>query len=479
MWFRQDLRLSDNPALVAAAKNGTVLPIYILDDVNAQQWAMGGASRCWLHESLCRLNESLDNTLLVLTGDSQKLIPLLARHYQSDNVLWNRCYEPWRIRTDSNIKSELLSAGIASHSFNGSLLWEPWTVTKADKSPYQVFTPYYRRGCLKAPQPRTPMPSPASLSLWTGQVKHSQLGSVGREGINALCLLPTIDWHREIHSHWKIGELAAQQRLADFLDDGLVDYREGRNFPAKANVSRLSPHLHFGELSPNQVWHQAQIVGSHSQAEDDLDCFLSELGWREFSYYLLYHRPQLPQEPIQAKFSRFPWLLDSANVQAWQRGLTGFPLVDAGMRELWRTGYMHNRVRMLVGSFLVKNLLTHWHVGERWFWDCLIDADLASNSASWQWIAGCGADASPFFRIFNPITQSKKFDETGAYIKRFVPELAALPAKYIHAPWEAPREILESAGVELGQNYPLPIVDLKSSREDALVAFKSLNATLS
>lgn len=478
MWFRLDLRLADNPALIAAAKNGAVLPVYILDDDNAQQWAMGGASRCWLHESLSSLNASLDNKLLVLNGDAQQLIPLLAQRYQVNEIYWNRCYEPWRIARDTRIKADLSAASVNVQTFNGSLLWEPWTVSKADKSPYKVFTPYYRRGCLNAAEPRQPMPAPDNLNLWSPDAghPHDDLSSLGTAGINSLNLLPEIAWHKEIQTTWKVGESAAQQRLADFLDAGLTGYREGRNFPTKANVSRLSPHLHFGEISPNQAWHQAKMAGAHLQAEDDLDCFLSELGWREFSYNLLYHRPELPTEPIQQKFKNFPWDTNQAAAKAWQKGLTGYPLVDAGMRELWQTGYMHNRVRMVVGSFLVKNLQTHWHIGENWFWDCLVDADLASNSASWQWIAGCGADAAPYFRVFNPTTQSERFDSEGGYIRRYVPELAKLPAKYIHAPAKAPQAILDAAGITLGDNYPLPIVDVKASRERALAAFKSLGS---
>ena len=274
---------------------------------------------------------------------------------------------------------------------------------------------------------------------------------------------------------WQIGEKAAWQRLQQFLDTGLEGYKEGRNFPARAKVSRLSPYLHFGEVSPRQVWHEAQLAGATGGLENDLDNFLSEIGWREFSYSLLYHNPDLPRVAIQKRFNNFPWEQNADRLRAWQQGNTGMPLVDAGMRELWQTGYMHNRVRMVVGSYLVKNLLLHWHAGEDWFWDCLVDADLPNNSASWQWIAGCGADASPYFRVFNPVLQSRKFDQAGDYLRRYVPELASLPDKHIHAPFEAPADILRSAGVRLDENYPSPVVDLKASREAALAAFKSLS----
>ncbi len=444
-----------------------MLPVYILDDIHSGEWAMGGASRWWLHHSLQRLNESLQGCLLVLRGDPLQLVPALAAKIGASAVHWNRCYEPWRIRRDSLLKERLQNASVEVHSHNGALLWEPWQVLKSDQTPYQMFTPYYRRGCLNAVAPRRPLPVPPTLAL-------REVAGAGVEGINALQLLPTIPWDRTMAATWQIGEQAAQRRLEDFLEVGLAGYREGRNIPQRPNVSRLSPHLHFGEISPQQVWAQAQQAGLEQHAEDDLDCFLSELGWREFSTYLLYHRPSLTRENLQRRFDRFPWGEDSALLRAWQRGATGYPLVDAGMRELWQTGYIHNRVRMVVGSFLVKNLLTHWHRGEDWFWDCLVDADLASNSTSWQWIAGCGADAAPYFRVFNPVTQSEKFDPQGVYIRRYVPELARLPDKYLHDPSSAPVAMLSAAGVVLGRDYPRAIVDLKESRERALAAFKTL-----
>jgi deoxyribodipyrimidine photo-lyase len=356
---------------------------------------------------------------------------------------------------------------LAVHSHNGALLWEPWQVRKSDGTPYQVFTPYYRRGCLGSTPPRAPLPAPASLTLhWSA--------AAGQAGIDALALLPQIPWDGTMKATWHIGEAAALQRLQAFMAQGLAGYKEGRNFPQRPNVSRLSPHLHFGEVSPHQVWQAAQRAGLEQGVEEDLDCFQSELGWREFSHALLYDHPDLSETPLQRRFAHFPWQDDPALLRAWQRGMTGYPLVDAGMRELWQTGYMHNRVRMVVGSFLVKNLLTHWRHGEDWFWDCLVDADLAANSASWQWIAGCGADAAPYFRVFNPVTQSERFDPQGAYIRRYVPELAALPDKYLHDPASAPSQVLAAAGVTLGLHYPHPVVDLKASRERALAAFKQL-----
>ena len=464
MWFRQDLRLADNPALVDACGRGEIIPIYILDDENADSWKIGGASRWWLHHALEDLNRSLNQGLQLYKGEASAILSVLAHQTGAEAIVWNRCYEPWRIVRDANIKSALKGQGLDVQSFNGSLLWEPWQVLKKDSTPYKVFTPYYRRGCLSAVAPRQPIPIPKSINI-----SKTSNHSLRLEDLN---LLPKINWDGEMNARWDISEAAAHTRLDEFVMDDLQDYREGRNFPNKPNVSRLSPYLHFGQISPNIAWHRASEAGAFVTNEQSLDTFLSELGWREFSNYLLYHFPKLPTDNLQARFDLFPWAENTdADLKAWQRGNTGYPLVDAGMRELYKTGYMHNRVRMVVGSFLVKNLLVHWHHGERWFWDCLVDADLASNSASWQWIAGCGADAAPFFRIFNPITQSEKFDKQGAYIRRYVPELANLPDKYIHAPWLAPSEILTAAGVDIGIDYPAPIIDIKESRERALAAF--------
>lgn len=447
---------------------------------------MGGASRWWLHHSLLALNVSLNGNLLVLQGDALTLLPALARQLNATQIVWNRCYEPWRVQRDKRIKELLQQQGTAAHSFNGSLLWEPWQVLKDDQTPYKVFTPFYRRGCMKAAPPSPPLPVPSRLELLDAQLigSHGNSSAIqpslpvqtGETGIRALNLLPVIAWDTGLQARWQVGEKAAFRRLQHFLQHGIRGYKEGRNFPARDNVSALSPHLHFGEISPRQVWHEALAAGLSAGYENDLDCFQSELGWREFSYGLLFHNTALPRRAIQTRFEHFPWEKNSQLLTAWQRGETGIPLVDAGMRELWQTGYMHNRVRMVTGSFLVKNLLTHWHDGEDWFWDCLVDADLASNSASWQWIAGCGADAAPYFRVFNAVTQSEKFDAQGEYLRRYLPELAKLPDKYIHAPFMAPDHMLRAAGIMLDGNYPRPVVDLKHSREKALAAFKSLTA---
>ena len=466
-WFRQDLRLADNPALTAAAQDGAVIPVYILDDDHAGDHKMGGASRWWLHHALHALNDSLDGKLVVLQGDPVTHLGALAKATGAVSVHWNRCYEPWRIARDTAIKADLAALGLVVESHNGSLLWEPWEVTKADGTPYRIFTPYFRRGCLAAAPPRQPLPVPPQLVLAATDNQAA--------GIDGLQLLPNTGWDKMLAPHWQIGEAGANARLAAFIDQDLLGYKDGRNFPALSNVSRLSPHLHWGEVSPNTVWHAAKDrMDAGIINQEDGDHFLSELGWREFSHTLLYYFPDLPRQNLQPRFDKFAWNDDADSLHRWQCGQTGYPIVDAAMRQLWQTGYMHNRLRMIVGSFLVKNLRLHWHHGEAWFWDCLVDADLANNSAGWQWIAGCGADAAPYFRIFNPITQASKFDPNGEFIRQFVPELAELADAYLFSPWEAPRQVLDAANVVLGQTYPHPIVDVKSSRLDALAAFAAL-----
>ena len=461
-WFRQDLRISDNPALMEAAKRGRVLPVYIFDTVHPAEHAIGGASRWWLHHSLQALNKQLEGCLQIHAGDPLSILPDLARKNRVPRIHWNRCYEPWRTQRDTQVKERLQSGGIEVRSYNASLLWEPWDVLKQDGTPYKVFTPYYTKGCQNAGPPRKPLLRPEELILAEP--------STGSCSVDDLELLPKVRWDRKMEAHWNIGEAAAHTSLKLFLEHGISGYREKRDFPALRNVSRLSPHLHWGEISPHQVWHAAACV---DQGED-VEHFHRELAWREFSYYLLYHFPELPRRNFNRKFDRFPWADDPDLLASWKRGETGIPIVDAGMRELWETGFMHNRVRMLVASLLTKNLRLHWKHGQAWFWDCLADADLASNSASWQWVAGSGADAAPYFRIFNPVTQGQKFDPTGEYTRRFVPELDRMPDKYLFNPWEAPPEILETADVVLGETYPHPVVDLKESREQALEAYQQI-----
>lgn len=458
VWFEQDLRIGDNPALTAAINQGEVLPIFILDNENAGGHALGGASSWWLHHSLTKLDEALQGKLNFYQGDSEAIIVDLCERLNIQSVCWNRRYEPWRISRDTKIKQQLSARGILATSFNAALLNEPWEILKKDDSPYKIFTPYHKQA--SAIEHDTPaLPTPTQARHWQSDEQAIALDD--------LSLLPHIKWDSHFYTCWTPGELGAKSSLRQFLAHALDNYKDGRDFPALQAVSTLSPHLHFGEISPRQICEALKAVPN----DDNREHFKRELRWREFSYYLLFHWPTLPSENLKTDFDPFPWAENSEHLSRWQQGLTGYPLIDAGMRELWQTGFMHNRVRMITASFLVKNLLIDWRVGARWFWDCLVDADLASNSASWQWVAGCGTDASPYFRIFNPITQGEKFDRHGKYTKRFLPELKNLPDKYLFKPWEAPKHVLEAANVTLGETYPRPIVDIKESRERALGAY--------
>ena len=458
VWFEQDLRLSNNPALAASINQASILPIYILDNENAGEYQLGGASRWWLHHSLTALNSALNGKMNFYEGDPASIIADLCRRFTVIGIYWNRRYEPWRVSRDKKIKQQLLAQGIHVQSFNGSLLNEPWTILKQDNTPYKVFTPYYRQankmGCDTAILPEPQLPGSF----------HTDNQAIT---LDALSLLSPKSWDANVDDCWTPGELGAQSSLHKFLNNGLENYREGRDFPALKAVSSLSPHLHFGEISPSQI-NKALLTAAD---DNNREHFKRELCWREFSYYVLFHRPELPTENLKANFNHFPWDDNPDRLARWQQGLTGYPIVDAGMRELLQTGFMHNRVRMITASFLVKNLLIDWRLGARWFWDCLVDADLASNSVSWQWIAGCGTDAAPYFRIFNPITQGEKFDAKGRYTKAYLPELQGLPTQYLFRPWEAPPAILKKANITLGQTYPLPIVDIKQSRAKALSAY--------
>ena len=458
VWFRQDLRTLDNPALTAACKADNVLPIYILDDANAGQYKMGGASRWWLHHSLKALNASLSNALNIYHGDAATVIGDLCQRFAVETVYWNRCYEPYHITQSQNIKVQLSSQGIKACSINGSLLNEPWAVFKKDGSPYKVFTPYHREAS-KIDRPIDILPAPTLPKGLTRDPKATPL--------DTLALLPLTHWDANFYKHWTPGEAGASSLLNRFLSDGINDYKDGRDRPALKAISRLSPHLHFGDISPQQIINALLTIADDQNSEH----FKREIRWREFSYYLLFHFPGLPNQNLKTNFDHFPWENNPAWLKRWQQGLTGYPLVDAGMRELRQTGYMHNRVRMVVASFLIKNLLVDWRLGASWFWDCLVDADLASNSASWQWVAGCGTDASPYFRVFNPIIQGEKFDPQGEYTKLYLPELKELPDKYLYRPWEAPTDVLSQANITLGETYPHPIVQIKESRERALAAY--------
>lgn len=466
VWFRQDLRIHDNPALAHAAKmKAPIIFIYIFDE--ARPWCMGAASRWWLHQSLTALNETLlkkySANLILLKGSPDAILDKLIADTKAQAVYWNRCYEAHHMERDRKIKKNLSERGLSVHSFNGSLLKEPWEIQNLSKQPFKVFTPFWK--CLQKQIIRDIYPAPSKLSIFEN---HYGLT------IADLNLIPVIPWYRGFESMWTPGETSARNKLKKFLTQNVKNYKQARDTPALEATSRLSPHLHFGEISPVQIWHAAIERKESVNLQTDIQHFLSEITWREFSYHLLYHFPDLPTVSFRKDFEKFPWKKNTKHLQLWQKGMTGYPIVDAGMRELWHTGWMHNRVRMIVASFLIKHLLQPWQEGEAWFWDTLVDADLANNAASWQWVAGSGADAAPYFRIFNPVLQGEKFDKNGEYVKKWLPELKSLPAKYIHSPWEAPSEILKEANITLGETYPNPIIDHAIGRKRALEAYKNM-----
>ncbi|MBI1214667.1 MAG: deoxyribodipyrimidine photo-lyase [Alphaproteobacteria bacterium] len=471
-WFRGDLRLKDNPALRAALQTGrAVVPVYIHDEKTPGIWKPGGASRWWLHRSLGALAKDIKaaglHPLVFLKGAADEELKKLVKATSATEVYWNRCYAPYAIARDKALKQDLKESGVAVHSFAAALLFEPWEIQNKSGQPYRVFTPFSKALLEKSGAIRPPLQD---------AVKGTKPAKPLAEGrpLEALGLMPEIKWYEGMAAQWQPGEAGAKKRLNEFLDGGVGQYKAERDFPGREGVSRLSPHLHFGEVSPHTVWHavSARIAKSKDgRFIANAQAYLRQLIWREFSWHLLYHAPDFPEQPWNKQFANFPWMEDEDLLRRWQRGQTGYPIVDAGMRQLWRTGWMHNRVRMIVGSFLVKNLLLHWRAGEDWFWDTLVDADLANNAAGWQWIAGCGADAAPYFRIFNPVLQSRKFDAEGDYIRAYVPELKDMPAKYLHAPWEAPPDVLAEARVTLGETYPHPIVDHSEARNRALRAY--------
>ncbi|MGI9510597.1 MAG: cryptochrome/photolyase family protein [Geminicoccaceae bacterium] len=474
LWFRQDLRLADHRALAAAiAAERPIVPVYILDDETPGPWKMGGASRWWLHESLEALGadlEGLGSQLIFARGASRDLIIQLMEEAGADSVYVSRSYEPWARALEEEIAGQLKSRGWTLHRFAGALMFEPEVPkTKAGDS-FRVFTPFYKT-CLDLGPPKPPLAKPkSSLSAPADWPRSEKLEDWG--------LLPcSPDWAGGLREAWEPGETGAEVRLLRFMDEAMAGYGDARDRPDVEGTSRLSPHLHFGEISPHRCWQAVEgwlAASSDGKGERGGRSFLRELVWREFSYHLLFHWPDLPVKAFRPEFEKFPWDKNDAALSAWQRGRTGFPIVDAGMRELWQTGWMHNRVRMITASFLIKDLLIPWQDGEAWFWDTLVDADLASNSASWQWVAGSGADAAPYFRVFNPVLQGKKFDPRGDYVRRYVPELAGLSDEHLHAPWEAPKEALAAAGIELGKTYPEPMVDHGQARQRALLAYKTV-----
>jgi deoxyribodipyrimidine photo-lyase len=465
VWFRQDLRLADNPALAAALASGrSLLLLYLLDDETPGKWKIGAAARWWLHKSLEALGREIakrGGALMLRRGRAESVLPQVLQETGARAVFWNRCYEPYAVARDAALKQSLSRASIEVQSFNASLLFEPWTVKTKGGEPFKVFTPFWR-ACVQQGVDRTPLHAPKRLPAALPHMASDSLGD--------WALLPTQpNWTLGFEPEWAPGEAGAHAALQRFLAARLSDYAEARNDLAVNATSRLSPHLHFGEISPLQVW---SATGDAPGAAK----FLSEIGWREFSYNLLFHWPSLPETNWRETFDAFPWREDTAALEAWRRGRTGYPVVDAAMRELWTTGYMHNRARMIAASFLIKHLMIDWRHGEGWFWDTLLDADLANNAASWQWVAGSGADAAPYFRIFNPVTQGERYDSEGAYVRRWLPEIAGLPNAVIHRPWEASTAQLSAAKVELGRTYPRPIVDHAQARERALAAFKGLSS---
>ena len=455
VWFRQDLRLTDNPALTHAARSGRpLICLYILDDETPGQWAWGGAARWWLHHSLAGLDKSLarhGGHLVLRRGRADKILDAVLRETGADLLTFNRCYEPYAVSRDAELQKRLTWDGIAVETFNASLLFEPWEIATKDGRPFRVFTPFWNALRQKA-EPGKPQTAPRSLHF-ASRIKSDALKDWG--------LLPIKpDWAKGFD--WTPGEAAAHRALSSFLDT-VSDYATARDLPGTDGTSRLSPYLNFGEIGPRQVWHA--VKGHRDARSQGAQTFLKELAWREFCAQLLSHNPEMPDEPLDKRFAKFKSRGSKKAFDAWCHGRTGIPIVDAGMRQLWRTGWMHNRVRMIVASFLIKHLGIHWKEGEKWFWDTLVDSGLANNAANWQWVAGCGADAAPFFRVFNPVLQGGKFDPEGDYVRRFVPELKRIPGKYIHRPWDMPEPPL---------NYPNPIVDLAEGRDRALKAFRAL-----
>ncbi len=468
VWFRRDLRLADNPALRHALEHHErVLPVYIHAPDEEAPWAPGAAARWWLHHSLEALSIAMARAgapLLLRQGASLHQLRELARTVDASAVYWNRLYEPASIARDQAIKQSLREDGLIAESFNAALLAEPWQLKTGNGDPCRVFTPYWRNAGARLPQHPPPLPAVRKLSPVAAAPQGLPLKALG--------LLPDIRWDGGLRETWVPGEAGAWKRLEQYCDDAAAHYKEKRDLPAVEATSRLSPHLHFGEISPGQIVARLRRLAAEDTRHGvvaNTDHYIRELGWREFAHHLLYHYPHTPLQPLNPKFAAFPWRKPrdyAADLRAWQRGRTGVPIVDAGMRQLWHTGWMHNRVRMIVASFLTKNLLIPWQEGARWFWDTLVDADLANNTQGWQWTAGCGADAAPYFRVFNPVLQSGKFDSRGIYLRRWVPELAQLPDAALHAPW--------LAKIAVPAPYDAPIVELAGSRERALLAYADI-----
>ncbi|WP_339738096.1 deoxyribodipyrimidine photo-lyase [uncultured Maricaulis sp.] len=470
VWFRRDLRLADNPALHAAVQTGRPLILVFIDQRDrALGSAPGEAADWWLQGSLTRLAQDMarrGGQLTLLRGDPAELIPELARQHGVAEAFWNHSGEPDINARDRVIAASLQGAGTQPHALAGTNLINPLALLTGAGTPYRVFGAFWR-AALRDLAPGTALPAPERLPMAAGQ----PAGAALRDWV----LRPSNpDWACGLDAEWRPGEAGAADRLDRFLADALHDYADGRDRPDKPGTSMLSPHLGFGEISPRQIWHSVQTQLASGTGFQAGERFLAEIGWREFAYYLLYHFDDLRTANFNREFDHFPWRRDAAGLAAWKSGQTGIPMVDAGMRQLWATGWMHNRVRMVCASFLVKHLRCDWRDGMAWFEHTLVDADRAVNAASWQWVAGSGADAAPYFRIFNPIRQGERFDPEGRYVQKWVPELAALPVRWIHQPWKAPAEIRQSAGLKLGAGYPFPICDLATGRDAALSAYKEM-----
>lgn len=467
VWYRNDLRVGDNQALAAASRHRSLVPVYIRE-TNSPARPLGGARAWWLHHSLSRLSETLERLgvpLLLLSGDPADLIADLAKATGASAVYWNRRYDPAFLDADSALKAGLQAKGLVAESFAGQLLHEPTRLRTGSGTYYKVYSPFWRALEPDA-ENRLPLDAPKSLEALTGM---SELKS---EPLDSWRLLPSKpDWTGGLAKMWTPGEAGALARLADFIENRMHGYADRRDIPGLDATSGLSPHLANGEITPAQI---LEALKHADAAPADATKFRKEVGWREFSWHLLANEPALAQKNHNPRFDEFPWLDNETALSAWQKGLTGYPIVDAGMRQLWQTGWMHNRVRMVVASFLTKHLMIDWRKGEDWFWDTLVDADPASNAASWQWVAGSGADAAPYFRIFNPVLQGEKFDPDGDYTRAFVPELAEMPSRYIHKPWSAPDQVLKTAGVRLGHTYPHPVVDHQLARDRALAAYQQI-----
>ncbi len=476
VWFRNDLRLADHAALFAASQHSSIIPLYIWDPDTESPWQAGSASQWWLHHSLNNLDQALvekKSKLIIMRGDRLKIFEQILEKFKIDAVYWNRSYEPSVRSSDKKIQKYLFEKGVAVQICRGNLIFEPGEIVKSDGTPYQVYSAFWR----------------TFISHWQSSSSKQVIAipplAAQAKALSVTCdalnLLPTIPWDSAFCKYWQPSEAEADRRLNQFLLQSIAKYQKQRDLPGILGTSTLSSYLHFGQIHPQTIYKKiAEKFGDLKKITDlNIVQFCKELAWREFSHHLLYYFPTLPEHPMKKTFNHFPWRKADRTFDAWKKGLTGYPIVDAGMRQLWQTGWMHNRVRMIVASFLTKDLHISWQEGARWFWDTLLDADLANNTQGWQWTAGCGFDAAPFFRIFNPTSQGEKFDPSGIYIKTWCPELERLPQKWIHQPWMAPENVLLEAKVNLGVNYPFPIVDHKKSRDFSLKAYKNLKSIVS